>query len=263
MAQSTIRFAASAGVLAASLLVLGPSPAQAVADKGGSGSHSGHGDQGDRWAGPGNRKRDADDWGNDILGIGDTDGDSQPATDGPGQGGLMDPGAGAPGDSGDLPIVATFDAGEANGPALRSAQAVAPPEGVNATGAVPRRSSGSDFVRPPTVSIRSPRVRVGNGRSPGLQANGQAPVREAPVVQEAPAPEPVAVEVDVPPPPLPPVEHLRPALPVVEEMARAEVDPGTDPLFGLAGLVLIPLVGAALGYRQARAAQAMGESARP
>lgn len=260
VAPSTIRFAASAGTLAASLLVLGPSPAQAVADKGGSGSHSSHNDSGSRSNGSGNdQKRDAADWGNDILDVID-DGDPKPANNGPnqapGRSSLTDAG-----DIGDLPVVATFDSGAPDGPiALRSGQAAAPPESANAQGAVPRASSGSDHVRPPTLSVRSPRVVIGNGRSPGLQARGHAPGREAPVAEEAP-PEPVAIEVNVPPPPLPPVERVAPRLPIVEEMARAEVDPGADPLFGLAGLVLIPLVGAALGYRQARAAQAVGGSA--
>ncbi len=39
VAQSSIRFAAGAGVVAAALLIVGPNPAQAVADKGGSGHH--------------------------------------------------------------------------------------------------------------------------------------------------------------------------------------------------------------------------------
>ncbi len=40
MAHSTVRFAAGASVVAASLMIVGPNPAQAVADKHGSGPHS-------------------------------------------------------------------------------------------------------------------------------------------------------------------------------------------------------------------------------
>ncbi len=52
MVQSTIRFAAGAGVFAASLLIVGPNPAQAVADKNGSGSHS----RNDDWKSGSNRQ---------------------------------------------------------------------------------------------------------------------------------------------------------------------------------------------------------------
>ena len=151
-----------------------------------------------------------------------------------------------------------------SGPAtLRSAAVAEEPTSVNASGAVPR--SGSDHIGAPTVSVRSPRVVVGNGRSPGLQAGDPEPVRENPVIPEiVPPAVPVAIEVTVPPlpPPLPPVERIQPPQLVVGELGTAKVDTTTDPLFGLTGLILIPMVGAALGYRQARAAQGLRESAR-
>ena len=76
---------------------------------------------------------------------------------------------------------------------------------------------------------------------------------------------PVAIEVTIAPlpPPLPPVERIQPPRLVVGEMGTAKIDTTTDPLVGLAGLLLIPAVGAALGYRQARAAQSLRESTRP
>ena len=75
---------------------------------------------------------------------------------------------------------------------------------------------------------------------------------------------PVAIEVTIAPlpPPLPPVERIHPPRLVVDELGPGEIDTTTDPLFGLAGLLLIPAVGAALGYRQARAAQSLRESTR-
>ena len=75
---------------------------------------------------------------------------------------------------------------------------------------------------------------------------------------------PAAIEVTIPPlpPPLPPVERIQPPRLVVGELGTAKIDTVTDPLAGLVGLILIPAVGAALGYRQARAAQALRESAR-
>jgi hypothetical protein len=146
-----------------------------------------------------------------------------------------------------------------SGPAtLRSAALAEEPPSVNASGAVPR--AGSDRIGTPTVSVRSPRVVVGNGRSPGLQDS--EPVRENPEI--VPPAVPVAIEVTVPPlpPPLPPVERIQPPRLVVGELGTAKIDTTTDPLFGLTGLILIPMVGAALGYRQARAAQGIRESAR-
>ena len=82
-------------------------------------------------------------------------------------------------------------------------------------------------------------------------------------VPSAPA-VPAAIEINIPPlpPPLPPVERIRPAELVAGEFGTATTDTVTDPLAGLAGLILIPAIGAVLGYRQARAAQSLRESLR-
>ena len=100
---------------------------------------------------------------------------------------------------------------------------------------------------------------IGNGRSPGLQIANPEPVRENPVTPAVTPAVPAAIEVTIAPlpPPLPPVERIQPPRLVVGEMGTAKIDTTTDPLFGLAGLLLIPAVGAALGYRQARAAQSV------
>ena len=119
---------------------------------------------------------------------------------------------------------------------------------------------GADGVRP--VATRGGRKR------PFARAAGPGdpePVRENPEYpSELPPAVPVAIEVTVPPlpPPLPPVERIQPPQLVVDELGTAKIDTTTDPLFGLTGLILIPMVGAALGYRQARAAQGLRESAR-
>ena len=257
MAQSTIRFAAGAGVVAASLLIVGPYPAEAVADKHGSGSHSRHDELENRSNRPSSgQKRSGPDSVNRVLDLGAADRDSKSPVDPP----QMNLGTGRS----DLEDLATVDSIAPDGPAtLRSAAVAEEPTSVNASGAVPR--SGSDHIGAPTVSVRSPRVVVGNGRSPGLQAGDPEPVRENPVIPEiVPPAVPVAIEVTVPPvpPPLPPVERIQPPQLVVGELGTAKVDTTTDPLFGLTGLILIPMVGAALGYRQARAAQGLRESAR-
>ena len=273
VAQSTVRFAASAGVVAASLLILGPFPALAVADKGGSGSHSRDDDRGNRSNGRGNvLPRPGPDLINEIADALDVIEDRAPSVEGPG---LMDLGT----DSNDLGTFAiTTDSVENfsiadGGAALRSAAVENAPSAsrsaaveelpsVNASGAVPRSTRGSDYAGPPAVSVKSPRVVIGNGRSPGLQYRDSKPAPETPITPEIVPVVPEAIEVTAPPvpPPPPPVERIQPPRPVFEKMGTAKTDTTTDPLFGLAGLILIPAVGAALGYRQARAAQTARES---
>jgi hypothetical protein len=100
-----------------------------------------------------------------------------------------------------------------------------------------------------------PRVTVGNGRTPGiLSGDDSEPRWRTPVAEPAPPPPP-------PPPPVAPVEPswvdriaTPPALP--KQLAVAPAADWTDPLWGIAGLLLIPAAGAALGYRQARASHA-------
>ena len=66
MAQSTVRIAARAGVVAASLLVLGPMPAHASADKHGSGSHSKHDNRNELLGSP---NETLSNFANDVLGV--------------------------------------------------------------------------------------------------------------------------------------------------------------------------------------------------
>ena len=49
---------------------------------------------------------------------------------------------------------------------------------------------------------------------------------------------------------------------VSQELGVRQAADLTDPLWGFAGLLLIPMAGAVLGYRQARAAQAAAELGR-
>ncbi len=233
VAQSTIRFAAGAGVVAASLLIVGPNPAHAVADKHGSGTHSKH------------------EAGNDRP-------NTKPSTAPP----AMDLGTGGS----DLEDLAATESIAPEGPiALRSAAVAEEPTGVNAAGAVPRAGSGYSF--PPGASFRYPRVVIGNGRSPGPHdASGSARdvLRDEAQVPDAVPAVPEAIEINIVPlpPPLPPVERIRPSGLVAGEFGTAKIDTTTDPLAGVAGLILIPAVGALLGFRQARAAQSLRESTR-
>ncbi|CDO10577.1 hypothetical protein C1S82_00975 [Mycolicibacterium cosmeticum] len=146
-------------------------------------------------------------------------------------------------------------------------------------------------TRPDTVS-RAPQAVVGSGRSPSIAGalkppagssgsrspatapafvapkvtfgNGRHP-EPAPDIPTGPAPQPVAVPPPVAVVPQPaPLGILqpptRPSAPV--DLSALHAWDNTRPgqpwtsWFGLAGLLLIPLAGAALGYRQARAAKA-------
>ncbi len=118
----------------------------------------------------------------------------------------------------------------------------------------PAGSSGSRSPATPPIFV-APKVTFGNGRHP----------EPGPDIPAGPAPQPVAVPppVAVVPRPAPlgiPQPPPRPSAPV--DLSALHAWDSTRPgqpwtsWFGLAGLLLIPLAGAALGYRQARAAKA-------
>jgi hypothetical protein len=105
--------------------------------------------------------------------------------------------------------------------------------------------------------ITSPRVTIGNGRSPGiLSGQGDDEPSQPRPVEDQPAPAP-------PPPQLPPPARLDMAKPwqltVASLWAAAAPNRPGGLLFGLTGLVLAPLAGVWLGYRQARATKAASQ----
>ena len=282
MAHSTVSFAAGAGVVAASLLIVGPNPAVAVADKHGLGhSNNDHRKNGSSGHG-GNRKGAASNFVTDVIaGIGaiaGVDKNSKPDLDPP----KMQLGTSGVGED----LYAAESIAPEGPMALRSAAIAEAPIGDNVTAAaiaeapigdnataaaVPR--NGSDYVGQSAAAFRAPRVTFGNGRTPGTHVAHRGPAPEAvraydalmapQAVPAAPA-VPTAIEINIPPlpPPLPPVERIRPAELVVGQFGTGTTDTVTDPLAGVAGLFLIPAVGAVLGYRQARAAQSLRESLR-
>jgi hypothetical protein len=107
-------------------------------------------------------------------------------------------------------------------------------------------------------------VVVGNGRVPGEGSTDRVepPVVPAPVIPsnvEPPAPvvapaEPPAVTVLPLPAPISPVDQSSQAAPPL--MATPPATGGIGAMWGLAGLILAPLAGVWLGYRQARANRA-------
>ncbi len=115
--------------------------------------------------------------------------------------------------------------------------------------------AGPESPGAPSAGSSSPRVTVGNGRSPGIQSGDPAPSWQAPAFQPAPTPAPP------PPPPLPAaappspswVERFSAPPFFTQQLGVASAFEWSDVLWGIAGLLLIPAAGAALGYRQARA----------
>ena len=232
MAHSAIRIAAGAGVVAASLLIVGPNPADAAADEDRSGSNS------------------------------ENDQAPKPDLDPP----QMELGTGGS----DLEDDALAESFAPEGQvALRSAAVVEQPAGDNVLAAAQPRS-GSGYSGQPVTAFRSPRVVVGNGRIPGTHVPrpGSAPdavlVADAPVSPAAVPAAPTAIEINIPPlpRPLPPVERIRPAVAVVGEFGSGSVASVSAPRAGLGGLFLRAAVGAVLGYRQAWAAQSLRDSLR-
>jgi hypothetical protein len=108
------------------------------------------------------------------------------------------------------------------------------------------------------AGIPSPRVTFGNGRTPGIDVDDPEPDWQGPVTQWQPDTAP-------PPPPAPPapapppswVHRIATQPAPTKQFGVAPAADLTDPLWGVAGLLLIPAAGAVLGYRQARAAQAV------
>jgi hypothetical protein len=222
VARTNLRLAAGAGVVATFLLVGGPVAATAIADPNGSGSHSGGSDTDGR-SGSRDGGGDNSQGGNDSDGSrGGDDGFDRPTTR-----------VGSGREPGDAPSIDRSDSNAGSGP---------------------------DQTAGTPGSFEPPKVTFGNGRTPGVQHDDREPRWRGGV----PAAEP-------PPPPPPPV-YIAPAPSLVERLTapprmpqQLQVAPAaswTEPLFGLAGLLLIPAAGAILGHRQARAGQAAAELGR-
>jgi hypothetical protein len=226
VARLNPRLAAGVGVLSVFLLLGGSGAGAAIADPGG--SHSGRGG-------------------------------SSELDDGTGTGESVDR------DSGTSDIRRGFDDGVVSGerPQVRvgsgrddTQQRLPSDRAVSGGGFGPDHSGTSDG------GFKPPRVTVGNGRSPGIQSDDDpAPRWRAPAPEPAPAPPP-------PPPPVAPAvpswaDRISTPPPVPQQLSIAPAADWSDPLWGIAGLLLIPAAGAALGYRQARAAHAAERLDRP
>jgi len=109
-------------------------------------------------------------------------------------------------------------------------------------------------------SFTPPKVTFGDGRAPGVQDSAPEPSWRGGAPEPAPPPPPPSiVVVDIAPAPRPD-RTSKP--PIIRQLIVAPAAELTDPLWGVAGLLLIPAAGAVLGYRQARASQAAAELGR-
>lgn len=253
MARLSPRRTACAGVLAAFLLLSG-SATVALADPGG--SHSDRGNSPDRGNGDGNGRGESD------RGDDDRRGDDDEA----GKGGVESPevrfGSGRIGTADVAELAPSLAAGSGGGSA--ESRSAAPGESVlGGFGAGAPGRSGSDRAGAPGARFDPPRVTIGNGRTPGIQKRDSEPRWRTPAVEPAPAAPPPAPAAPAPAPP-PAVVAPAPTAPVLtQQLGVAQPADWSDPLWGLAGLLLIPAAGAVLGYRQARAAHAAERLRRP
>ncbi|HJT95640.1 MAG TPA: hypothetical protein VJ777_27480 [Mycobacterium sp.] len=239
MARSNPRLVVGVGAISAFLLFGGPGIAVAIAEPG----HSGRGDRdnsdrnwGDYGGGP---KRGGYDGGDRRGGGGDnrrSDGGFGGSDDAPSFGGNGGPQSRV-------------------GSGRTDVQQLSPEVGSDSND-----RSGSDHPGAPSAKFEPPKVTVGNGRSPGVQDDDREPRNWAPTPEPAPEPPP-------PPPPAPAPApswvdriYTPPAMP--KQLGVTPTSSLTDPLWGIAGLLLIPAAGAVLGYRQARAAKAAAELGR-
>lgn len=255
MARLSPRLTACAGVIAAFLL-LGGTATVAVADPGG--PQSDRDNSVDRSNGDGNGRGGSDRGDEDRVGKGDGDGD---------QGGVERPearfGSGRIDTAGVAELAPSLARGSGNdGAASRSAEGGASVFGGVGAGRTPG-GSGMDRAGVPSARFDPPRVTFGNGRTPGTQQRDSEPPWRAPVAEPAPAAPPPPPPPAPAPAPAPSWVGRIPAAPVLtQQMGEPRPADWSDPLWGVAGLLLIPAAGAVLGYRQARAAHA-AERLRP
>jgi len=117
----------------------------------------------------------------------------------------------------------------------------------------------SDYS-PDRPQFKKPKVTFGDGRTPGIQENDPKPRWSSPAPEPAPPPPPPEViTVPLNPPAIGPVREQSG---VVQRLVVAPTAGIADPLWGVAGLLLIPAAGAILGHRQARAAQSAAQLGR-
>jgi hypothetical protein len=236
VARSNPRLAAAVGLVATFVLLGGPGLAAAIADPGNGGGSGGWGGNSDKGSGDSRRGSGG--------GGGDRDDNSGSRRGGDGANGR-----------GNDSLRPSSEAPQTRvGTGRADVQQDSPGDRSGSNG-----GSGSDHPGAPSAKFEPPKVTVGNGRTPGIQDRDREPRWRVSAPEPAPPPPPPS------PPPAPApswVEriHIPPAMP--KQLGVAPASNMTDPMWGIAGLLLIPVAGAVLGYRQARASQAAAELGR-
>lgn len=255
MTHADARIAIGAGLISVALTMGGP--CVAAADPGHSGSsHSKHGGGSSRDRGPDRHGQDARSGDRDRRdGRGDRgdedDGRDQPTTS-------ISKGSGS-----DYPIAARSAAAPTTSSRTPLVSAAAPQPLPPVPPVPPVEAAGGGSGASGAVTpFEAPPVSFGNGRTPGVS---HAPPEESPItVSSPPAPvylAPAPLPLSLPSVPLNPPANtsgLQPAATEFIDQIWAPLRPtfGGGLLFGIAGLVIMPLAGVWLGYRQARAAKA-------
>ena len=259
MARLNPRLAAGVGVVSAFFLLGGPGAVTALADPGDSHSDRGNSSNKDGTHGRGGSdSAEADDANDDGNGNGNGNGGNHHVDEDAKRGVEAAPRVRVGSGRDDQQWLAPGGAVASDVSGAPSI-AIASDDDSGATGATgPEDEAGSNSPSAPESGFSSPRVTFGNGRTPGDHTQVTEPEFEAPAAQTEPAPPP-------PPPPPPPapaplpswVDRIAAPPAPAEQMGVTPAADWSDPLWGVAGLLLIPAAGATLGYRQARAAQAV------
>jgi hypothetical protein len=274
VAPARLRVAAGAGLFAAALTIVGPSVAAVSAAPGGSGhghsradKDSGRDHDGDRHGrNRGSSDDGRNDRGNDQHRRGDYRKGDQNGRIGPDRDGQSNAGGWKGTDDTEDVQVASRSTSLAAIPSSNSLVAEqapqAPPPEVPAKAVGGGGSGGA--AQPAFVA---PTVTFGDGRTPGFLGGGAQPTVAAGSVPSPVAPAPAPVPPAANPSSPAPSEVIRPttALREFDSQGPEFINRIWAPLrrafpgglvFGIVGLVVAPLAGAWLGYRQARAADA-------
>jgi hypothetical protein len=266
VAPARLRVAAGAGLFAASLAVVGPGIAAVSADPGGSGhghskpnKDSGPGHSGDRqgpnrgFSGDGRHGR-----GDDQHGRGDDRRGDRDSRGGLDRGGKPDVG-GAKGTDGTEDVqVAARPITSVTAPTTNSLVAEQAPPAAPAEAPAATAGGGSGSAAQP--AFVAPTVTFGNSRAPGYLSGAHRSTTAAESIPSPVNPAPAAADQWSPAPAVPTtaVRELASQRPEFIDRIWAPLRPEFPGgvVFGIAGLVVAPLAGVWIGYRQARGADA-------
>jgi hypothetical protein len=259
VARSNPRLAAGVGIVSLFLLLGGPAAAVVSADPGG-----GHSDRGNS----SNKNGNGHGRGNSQTGgaKGDDNG-GRPTNTGKASGGGDHSDSKADLNDNVATPKARVGSGRDDQQPLSPSRDVAPDN--SRAGLAPDQNGGAPGATGPADiagrvgpgvtggAFQPPRVTFGNGRTPGVDIDDASPDFDSPTSRSAPDIAPPPPPSPAPAPPSSWVDRIATSPAPTRQLGVAPASDLSDPLWGVAGLLLIPAAGAVLGYRQARAAQAV------